>query len=210
MKFIRLPLTTIALLVSSVAAMAQQTSTGAPQGGTPAVLQKGKIALVNTTAFQAELAEYKVKVDALNRQFEPRTKDIQSLVDKINALETTIKTQNQVLGAAKIAEMTEQVDSMKREYQRKYEDLQIEGKRAMEQSLSPLNQKVGKFLQDYTAKRGISILIDTANESQANFIVWADRRIDITRDFIAEYNKANPVAGAPANPSPQKPGRIKS
>ena len=205
MKFIRLAFTAIALLALGVAATAQQTSTGAPQAGAPALLQKGKVALVNTAAFQSELGEYKTRVEALNRQFEPRTKDVQSLVDKINALETTIKTQSQVLGAAKIAEMTEQVDSMKREYQRKYEDLQIEGKRAMEQLLSPLNQKVGKFLQDYTAKRGISILIDVANESEANFIVWADRRIDITRDFITEYNKANPVAGAPASPSPQKP-----
>jgi Skp family chaperone for outer membrane proteins len=206
MKFIKFSITTIALLCLSAGASAQQTSTGPAAGAPTATLRKGKIALINSAAFQSEIAEYKAKIEAINRQFEPRTKDLQSLVDRIAALENTLKTQGQVLTPANVAERTEQLEAMKREHQRKQEDLQIEGRRALEQAITPLNQKLGKFLQDYTAKRGITVIIDVANEGEANFLVWADPRIIITRDFINEYNKAHPVAPAPASPaSPQKP-----
>lgn len=207
MRLFKSALTTIALLALSVAASAQQTSTGATQGGAPAVIPKGKIAVINTDVFQEQIAEYKSKIDALNRQFEPRVKEVQSLADKINALENTIKTQSQVLGAAKVAEMTEQVDSMKKEYQRKAEDLQADAGRERDKMLEPVSAKLSKLADEYTKKRGITLLIDIGNALQSGTVVWFDSRMDITKDFISEYNKANPVAAAPATPpaSVQKP-----
>ena len=86
-----------------------------------------------TGVFQQQVEEFKARIDALNRQFEPRVKDVQGLADKINALETTLKSQSGVLAPAKVAEMTENLESMKRDYQRKGEDLQAEAGRARDQ-----------------------------------------------------------------------------
>ncbi|MGH9759392.1 MAG: hypothetical protein ACREDR_24630, partial [Blastocatellia bacterium] len=36
--------------------------------------QTGKIAFINSDSLQDQLFEYKAKIDALNRQFEPRVK----------------------------------------------------------------------------------------------------------------------------------------
>lgn len=207
----RLSLSIIALLAASAAASAQQVATptaAAPQVAAPG-LSAGKVAVINTTLFQEQLGEFKLKVEALNRQFETRVKDVQSLADRIGSLENTLKTQSNVLTPARVAEMTEQVATMKREFQRKGEDLQAEGNRAREQAFAPLSEKLAKFAQEYSAKRGIIVMIDLANAINSNTVLWYDRRTDVTQDFINEYNKAYPVpaaaAPAPAKPAGQKP-----
>ncbi|HJQ69126.1 MAG TPA: OmpH family outer membrane protein [Blastocatellia bacterium] len=209
MKFIKLTQILFAICALAAAASAQQTATGAPAqaGAAPALLPKGKVAIINSLYFQEQIGEIKAKVESLNRQFEPRMKEIQGIRDRITALETTIDTQRKsgALAAAREAEMIEQLEQMKLDYKRRGEDLQAEGNRASEQTIAPINAKVGRFLQEYAQKRGIILLINVANESQARTVVWYDQRADVTQDFIAEYNKANPTAGAaPPAAQPQK------
>ena len=205
MKFIKLTQIIFALCALSVAASAQQAATGSPPqaGAAPAMLPKGKIAIINSLYFQDNIGEIKARVETLNRQFEPRMKEIQGLRDRITALETTINTQRKsgALQATREAEMIEQLEQMKLDYKRRGEDLQAEGNRASEQAIAPINAKVGRFLQEYAQKRGIILLINVANESQARTVVWFDRRADVTQDFIAEYNKANPSATGTTTPA---------
>ena len=96
--------------------------------------------------------------------------------------------------------MTEQLDQMKREQKRKAEDLQADGERTKDQMLSPLKEKMQKFLQDFTAKHGIIMLIDLGNALDSNTVLWFDQRADITQEFIKEYNQANP-SSTPVSPA---------
>jgi outer membrane protein len=205
MKLIKLALAALALQVLCLSALAQQPGAAAQQKpAAPVLLPKGKIAVINTTAFQEKVEEFKAKIESLSRQFEPRVKEVQGLADKINALETTLKQQTGVLAAAKIAEMTENLESMKRDYKRKAEDLEADAGRERDKAFAPISGKLGKFAEDYTAKRGIVMLVDMANALQSGTLVWFDPRSDVTQDFINEYNKANPVATAASKP-PVKP-----
>jgi outer membrane protein len=204
MKLFKLTLAALALQLLGVSALAQQPSAGAPQKPVAAALPKGKLAVINTAAFQENVDEFKAKIESLTRQFEPRVKEVQGLADKVNALETTLKSQNGVLAPAKIAEMTESLDSMKREHKRKAEDLEADAGRARDKAFEPITGKLTKFAEDYTAKRGVVMLVDIANALQSGAVIWFDPRSDITRDFINEYNKANPVATAATKP-PAKP-----
>lgn len=201
MKSIKLAIAALALQAFCVPVLAQQPGAAAPAG--PALLPKGKIAVINTAAFQQNVEEFKAKIDSLTRQFEPRVKEVQGLADKINALETTLKQQSGVLTPAKVAEMTENLESMKREYKRKAEDLEADAGRARDKAFEPISAKLGKFAEGYTAKRGIVMLVDLANAVQSGTVVWFDARSDITQDFISEYNKANPVATAETKPPPK-------
>jgi outer membrane protein len=202
MKLFKLALAALALQLLAVSALAQPPGTGAPpKPAAPASLAKGKIAVINTGAFQEKVEEFKAKIESLSRQFEPRVKEVQGLADKINALETTLKSQNGVLAPAKIAEMTENLDSMKRDYKRKAEDLEADAGRARDRAFEPITGKLGKFAEDYTAKRGIVMLVDIANALQSGIVIWFDQRSDVTQDFINEYNKANPVATAATKPA---------
>ncbi|MEN3334856.1 MAG: outer membrane protein [Blastocatellia bacterium] len=202
MKTLRVIFATIALLSLATLATAQQTAAAA---AAPPTLPKGKVAVINTSLFQDQVFEFKAKMDELNRQFEPRVKDVRGLADRIAAQENTLKTQSQggALSAARVAEMTEQLESWKKDYQRKAEDLQADATRAKDRAFEPLSAKLIKFAQDYTVKHGIVHLMDLANSLQSGLLLWYDPRTDITQDFINQYNKVNPVpAGSPA---PTKP-----
>jgi outer membrane protein len=204
MKSLKMALVALALQLLAVSALAQQPSAGGPQKpSAPPLLPKGKVAVVNTAAFQEQVEEIKQKIESLNRQFEPRVKEVQSLADKITALETTLKSQTGVLTPAKVAEMTENLGVMKRDYTRKAEDLQADAGRARDKAFEPITGKLSKFAEDYTAKRGVVMLIDLANGAQSGTLIWYDPRSDVTQDFIKEYNKANPVTtAAPVAPKP--------
>lgn len=191
MKFTR---AVVALLVLGVAAVAQQP------GGAPTQAAK-KIAVINTGVFQSRIDEFKIKIDALNKQFEPRVVEIRQLEQRIATLENTAKAQG--ITPAKVAELSEQIEALKRDYQRKGEDLQADGNRAREQALQPISEKLERFAQAYTARRGVSLLVDIANAVNSGNVVWYDTRLDLTEDFVKEYNKANPVGAAPAT----KPGQ---
>jgi Skp family chaperone for outer membrane proteins len=193
MKKLKFAYAIIALLVMGISASAQQ-------GAAPA--SKGKIAVINTGVFQEQIGEFKIKLDALNKQFEPRIRELDQLASQIKTREDTLKTQGQALTPAKVAELTEQVEAMKRDYQRRGEDLQADGGKARDLALQPVSEKLERFARDYTAKKGITVLIDLANAYNAGLIVWYDQRLDVTEDFIKEYNKANTVPATGATPKP--------
>jgi outer membrane protein len=196
----KLALAVLALPLLAGLAFAQSPG---PSAKPAPLLPKGRLAVINTAAFQSEVEEFKAKVESLNRQFEARVKEVQGLNDKITALENTLKSQSGVLSAAKVAEMTENLDTMKRDYKRKGEDLEADAGRARDKAFEPITGKLGKFAEDYTAKRGIVMLVDISNAIQAGVVIWFDPRSDITKDFIVEYNKANPVATSAAKPAPK-------
>ena len=185
--------TIIALLVIGISAFAQQGA--APTG-------KGKIAVINTGAFQEQIGEFKTKLEALNKQFEPRIRELDQLATQIKTREDTLKSQGPALTPAKVAELTEQVETMKREYQRKGEDLQADGGKARDLALQPVSEKLERFAKDYTTRKGITVLIDLANAYNAGLIVWYDPRLDVTEDFVKEYNKAHAVPTTGTTPKP--------
>ena len=88
MKRLKFVQTIIALLVIGVSAFAQQ-------GAAPTT--KSKIAVINTAVFQEQIGEFKVKLDALNKQFEPRIRDLDQLATQIKTREDTLKTQGPAL-----------------------------------------------------------------------------------------------------------------
>ena len=204
MRYFKLALTAVALATLGIAASAQQVTSGLTphKAAAPSGLPKGKIAVINTAMFQAQVFEFKARIEALNRQFEPRVKDVQALADRITALETTVKAQASTISPAKMAEQAEQIESMKKDYQRKAEDLQADANRARDKAFEPIQAKLGKFAEQYTATRGIIMLIDLANAVQSGTLLWYDRRSDVSQDFINEYNKANPAPATPASPKP--------
>jgi Skp family chaperone for outer membrane proteins len=195
MKLIKMIALPALVSIAAVVVCAQ-----APAGPAAPQPSSGKphVALINSSLLQTKLNDYKLKIDDLNKQFEPRVKEVQTLVDRINALETTIKTQSGVLPPAKIAELTDQLNELKIQQKRKAEDLQADGEKARTQQLAPFKEKLQKFLQEFAAKHNISVLVDLANGVESNTVVWADTRADVSQMFIAEYNAANPVKAAPA------------
>jgi Skp family chaperone for outer membrane proteins len=61
-----------------------------------------------------------------------------------------------------------------------------------------LQQDISNALQAFAQARGIAIVIDVNRVP----VIYAAESLDITKDFIAEYNRTHPAASAPAAARP--------
>jgi hypothetical protein len=60
--------------------------------------------------------------------------------------------------------------------------------------LGPLNQDVTGALNAYAQTKGIAVLIDLNKVP----VLFSAPHVNITKDFIAEYNRTHPVIGGGA------------
>ncbi len=192
-----------ALAVLVMAVLAASASAQQPANG--GALPDGKIAVINTTAFPTQIAELKQKYEQVETQFKDRYQRLQTLEQQMKTLENEIRTKGSSLAQDKLAEMQNSYEDMKKRGTRDYEDLKTDSAKAVDNATKPVRDKLYQFLQNYATQRGIVVLIDLAGAAQTQSLAYVSPGADITADFIAEYNKANPVAGAPAAPA-QRPG----
>ena len=178
-------------------ATAPATSAGAPA----ATGADGRLAVINTGAFRVGIAELKVKLDALNSEFEPRNKELEAIQNDINNLKNKIQTQGPTVQATVRNQWVEEGTEKEKTLKRKSEDYDALAKKRFEEVTAPVYDKIGKFLESYAQQRGISMVIEGAAAQQNGLLVFAAAATDITEDFMKEYNRLNPSAGAAATPA---------
>lgn len=197
-----------AVILAAVAssAAAQQ----ATQAGVGAAIPDGKIAVINTQIFPGTINELKQKYEQVNNQFKDRIQRLQTLSEQMKQMENDLRTKQNVLAADKYQELQGNYEDTKKRGTREQEDLNNDVDRALDTATKPIRDKLYQFLQTYSAQRGVIIVINLAGAAQSGTLAFWNPGVDITEDFITEYNKANPVAGAPAPATTQpKPAPVK-
>ena len=204
-----------AVAAFAVAALVGATSAqNVIQAGVSGVVQDGKVAVVNTSVFAEKIGELRQKYELVNNQFKDRYQDLQNLDTQVKQCEQDLKTKAPQMTADKAAELQSQCEAIKRQAQRKLEDFQSDYNKALDAATRPVRDKLQQFIQNYSVQRSIILIMDLPVAVQSGTIAYWSPTSDITDDFIAEYNKANPVpAGAPAaqpaaappKPAPAKP-----
>lgn len=185
----------------AVSASAQQ----AMQAGVGGALPDGKIAVVNTQAFPGGIGELKQKYDQVDKQFQPRYQQLQTVENQLKQMESDIQTKCPQLTPDKCQELQSNYQQLKTKGTRDYEDLKAEYERAVETATKPVRDKLYQFLNNYATQRSIILVINLAGAAQSGTLAYWNPGADITEDFITEYNKANPVPGAPPATPPAKP-----
>jgi Skp family chaperone for outer membrane proteins len=139
----------------------------------------------------AALGQLDVKNQGINKEL----KDMQT---RLQNLRTDIQNKRQVQDPKITAQQTDQADKLELELKRRAEDAQAASNKEMESALSPLQQDIQNALGAYAKAHGILLVIDAGRVP----LVYADDSIDITKDFIADYNKTHPATrpAAPAKP----------
>lgn len=191
-------LAAVILAVMTAVASAQQ----ATQAGVGGAIPDGKIAVINTTVFPGAIGELKVKYEQIDGQFKDRYQKLQGVETQLKTMENDLRTKGQAMTADKLQELQVSYDDLKKRGQRDYEDLKAEYDRTIDSATKPIRDKLYQFLQTYASQRGITVMINLAGAAQAGVLAYWNPGTDVTEDFVAEYNKANPVAGASA-PRPQ-------
>lgn len=201
----RLAAFSAALLAAVTATASAQQAT---QAGVGAALPDGKVAVVNTQVFPGSIGELKQKYEQVNNQFKDRFQKLQALAEQMKGMENDLRTKQQVLTPDKYQELQANYTELKKRGEREQEDFNADADKALDIATKPIRDKMTQFLNTYAAQRNIVLVINLAGAAQAGILAFWSPGLDITDDFVAEYNKANPVAGAaPAAPPPGQPAK---
>lgn len=172
----------------------------AATGGTGA---EGKIAYINTARFGTGINDLKEKLEALNAEFQPKMKELETLETDVNNLKNKIQTQGNTVSAQVRNGWVEEGTEKERQLKRKAEDYKAMGDKRQAELTQPVYEKIGKFLEGYSQQRGIVMVLEGGAVQQTGVVLYAALASDITEDFMVQYNKANPGTGAAA--APKKP-----
>jgi Skp family chaperone for outer membrane proteins len=195
-RFIAAACLVAASLVISVGAQtAARPQPAAPAQGGAAPASTARIAIIDSSAFSDEKAGIARVVNAMktvDAQFQPVRTEVQGMQTRYQALVDDINKTSAVADPKTIATKTDQADTLKREIERKAQDAQISIKKRMDETLGPLQEDVYNSLQAFAQSRGISIIIDASRVP----LIYAADSVDITKDFIAEYNRTKPATAS--------------
>ncbi|MEP6913722.1 MAG: OmpH family outer membrane protein [bacterium] len=189
-----------------VLALAVTPALAQPRTAAPAPVQstanvpESKIALIYSDAFldpKTGINRFTTLITNLNREFQPRQTELQSLQGKIQALTDDIAKTAQMAEPKQIALKQEQLDQLKKDYQRKGEDAQAAYNKKRTEMFSPLQDDIGKALEVYAKSHNINVIIDGSQVP----LVYAADTLDITKAFISEFNSKNPATAVVTPPN---------
>lgn len=166
----------------------------APAGGGTGA--EGKVAYINTAQFRVGINELKVRLDALNAEFEPKKKEIQALEEEVNNLKNKIQNQGSTVSVQVRNQWVEDATEKEKTLKRRAEDYDALGQKRLADVSQPVYEKVSKFLEQYCGQRGIVLVLEGGAAQQAGVLIYASPLTDVTDDFMKEYNKVNPGPGA--------------
>ena len=177
-------------------AQAPATTTSAPPQAS--AVPRTKIAVIYSAAFQdpkAGIARFGTTINKLNAEFQPLQTELNQTAQKLNTLQEEIKKMQQGTTPAtpqQIQVKIDQFDEQKKAYDRKGEDARTNYQRRRTELLLPLQEDVGKAIDAFGKANGITLIIDGTQVP----LVYAVDAIDVTKAFIAEYNRKNPATAA--------------
>lgn len=162
------------------------------------------VAIIDSSAFSDEKAgigRVMAAMQQIEAKFQPLRTELRGMRDRLATMRSDIQKKTPVQDAKLTAQQTEAADRLEVEIKRKAEDAQTSYQRESLAALEPLQKDIGTALTAYAQSRGITLLID-ANRVP---IVYAAASMDITKDFIADYNRTHPGGAAPAPARPTRP-----
>jgi outer membrane protein len=189
-----------ALTIISAQAQTRPAASPQPAAGGGAAPTSRPFAVIDSSAFSDDKAGITRVVNALKQietQFQPQRTELQGLQTQYDNLVNKIKSTQAVANQQEIAKLQDQAEQLQTQIKRKQEDAQASYQKRVGEVLDPLQQDVGNALTAYAQARGIAIIIDVSRVP----VIYAADSVDITKDFIAEYNRTHPATAAavPAN-----------
>ena len=155
------------------------------------------VAIIDSSAFsddKAGIARVMTAMQQIELKFQPLRAELRDMRERLGTMRTDIQKKRQVQDPKLTAQQTEAADRLEVDIKRKAEDAQTNYQRDSMAVLQPLQNEIGTALTAYAQSRGITLLIDVNRVP----IVYAAANLDITKDFIADYNRTHPGGAAPA------------
>lgn len=200
---------TVALMAFASFAILAHTQTRPATSGSAAPQRTAgpaNIAVIDSAAFtdeKAGIARVMVAMRQLEAKFQPLRTELRGMRERLNTMRADLQKKQGIQDAKTTAQQAEEAERLDVQIKRKAEDAQVNYQKETLAVLEPLQNDIANALNAYAQAKGISLLIDVNRVP----VIYAASSLDVTKDFIAEYNRTHPATAAPATPSRPVPSR---
>ena len=152
------------------------------------------VAVIDSSVFSDDkegIARVMVAMKALDTKYRPVQTELSGMRDRLNAMRADIDKKRSIQDQQMTAQQIDEANRLEVTMKRKAEDAQTSYKKEMVSSLEPLQRDIAQALTAYSQAKGISLLIDVNRVP----VVYFSTNVDVTKDFIADYNRTHPVTG---------------
>ena len=191
MKVFRFSVAAIVFAAFGILAYTQtRPATPATPANRPAAAP-GNIAVIDSAAFgsdKAGITRVMNALKALETKFQPLRNELRGMQDRLTTMRADIDKKRAIQDQRTTAQQIEAADQLEVQIKRKAEDAQASYQKESLAAMEPLQKDIFTALTAYSQSKGISLLIDVNRVP----VIYSAPTIDITRDFIADYNRTHP------------------
>jgi Skp family chaperone for outer membrane proteins len=167
-----------------------------------------KIVVINTLEFDGKdgIVKYTNAMTALENEFKPLDVELKALATKYENLGKELKVIQDQINAGTVPVNQQAAQTKLEEYQnleiqikRKQEDGKERFQRRQPQVLGPIQQDIGKAMQEFAAAKGYDLILDASMlDQQKILLAYIPNKVDVTKEFITFFN-ARPATAATAS-----------
>ena len=198
----------IILSAVAVAQAAGPAASGAAAGAnnaapaTGAVVNSGKIGIVNIQDAIIATNEGKKEFDALQARFAPKQNELKTLNDEVENLKKDLQAKSDKLNEEERNKQVKALEGKQKTLQRNYDDAQTEFQQAEQEVVNRIGGKMLNVLEKYARTNNYAVILDVSNPQTP--VLWASQGTNITKELVDAYNAESPTA--PAAPAPKPAG----
>jgi Skp family chaperone for outer membrane proteins len=204
MKVFRTILAAVAVAALTIFVQTLVTTRATSAETVPPPPAPANIGIIDSGAFSDEkagIARVMAALRQLETKFQPLRTELRSMRERLSTMRSDIQKKRAVQDAATTARQIEEADRLELQIKRKAEDAGSSYQKESDAVTEPLQADILTALNAYAQAKGITLVLDARRVP----IIYAAQSIDITRDFIADYNRTHPAGAAPAPARPTRP-----
>ncbi len=164
-----------------------------------------KVGMIDTGFFADEKEGIKRYISAytqLGSEVKPKEQELIGIQTKVTNIAAELRKMQEAAPAVPINEnqfrtRQEEGARLQREFEFKKKEYDAFVEKRGGELLGPINQDIGRAIQDYAKQKGFAAIFDVEKLAQAGAILALDPSADVTKDFITFYN-ARPAGAASA------------
>jgi len=198
MKLVRMVSITFIVSVVMVSVHAQARLMSSPAKSQPPIAA-APVAIIDSGVFTDDktgITRVIVALKQLNSRFDPVNNELKGMQSRLNTLRTDIQTKQATQSPNLTQQQADQASQLELQIKRKSEDARSDYQKQMAAVLEPLQKDIANALTAYAQSHAILLIIDVNRVP----VIYVHDSIDITKDFVTEYNRTHP-AGTPAAPA---------
>jgi Skp family chaperone for outer membrane proteins len=208
MKIFRIVVAAVAFAAFTILA---QTQTRLLIGGSTAanvspVAAPANIGIIDSSAFGDEKTGIVRVINAIKQidtKLQPLRAEIRVMRERLNTMRADLQKKRLIQDTRTTAQQNDEADRLEVQIKRKTEDATTASQRESATVLDPLQKDIATALTAYAQAKGLTLVID-ANRVP---FVYAATSLDITREFINDYNRTHPAGATAPATAPTRPTR---